>query len=269
MRSVAAKLAVLTGGLVLLAAVAGCSGPAQTNPWEGSPSGGDSSDGGVGDGSAGASGSGSSSGSGSGSSRGGSGSGSGSGGASGSSSSGSSGGSSSGGGSGSGSSGGSSGGGSGGAADGGTSPFDQFQQHNLDVINMYRAMGGVPPLTLDTQLSAFALAGSQELSMDHLPHQHFIDASNSGTLWTSGFVSQAGENQGDPNGWPMASTDPTTNEMEQIDQIIKAMYDEGPGTGEAHGHYNNIMNVSGNYTRLGVGLLEVNGMLYLTNDFSD
>jgi|GEM_PF-2684603 len=259
MRSVSAKLAVLAGGLVVLALVAGCSGPVQTSPWEGSPPGSDSSDGGSGSSSGTASSSGSGSGSSSGSS---SSSGSGSG-----SSSGSSGSSGSSSGSGGGS--GSSSGGSSGASDGGTSPFDQFQQHNLDVVNMYRAMGGVAPLKLDTQLSAFALAGSQELSMDHMPHQHFIDAGNNGTLWTSGFVSQAGENQGDPNGWPMASTDPTTNEMDQIDQIIKAMYDEGPGTGEAHGHYNNIMNVSGNYTRLGVGLLEVNGMLYLTNDFSD
>lgn len=265
MRSVSVKLAVLAGGLVVLAAVAGCSSPAQTNPWEGSLSGSDSSDGGSGSSSGAASSSGSGSSSGASSSGSGSGSSSGSSGASGSSSGSSGGGS----GSSSGSSSGSGSGGNSGAADGGTSPFDQFQQHNLDVVNMYRAMGGVPPLKLDTQLSAFALAGSQELSMDHMPHQHFINASNDGTLWTSGFVSQAGENQGDPNGWPMASTDPTTNEMEQIDQIIKAMYDEGPGTGEAHGHYNNIMNVSGNYTRLGVGLLEVSGMLYLTNDFSD
>jgi uncharacterized protein YkwD len=45
------------------------------------------------------------------------------------------------------------------------------------------------------------------------------------------------------------------------------MIDEGPGQGEAHGHYTNMMNPE--LTRLGVGLLEVNGQLYLTNDFSD
>jgi hypothetical protein len=145
--------------------------------------------------------------------------------------------------------------------------FDKFQHHNLDVVNKYRAGKGVAALVLDKALCTFALAGSVELSSDHSPHQHFIDAGNSGTLWTSGFTSTAGENQGDPNGWTVLSSDPTTNEMDQIDAIQLAMYNEGPGTGEAHGHYMNMMNSA--FTRLGVGLLEVSGHLYLTNDFSD
>jgi hypothetical protein len=139
--------------------------------------------------------------------------------------------------------------------------FDAFQHHNLDVINQYRAGGGVAPLVLDQQLCTFALAGSQELSQDHMPHQHFIKAGKNGTLWTSGFKSNAGENQGDPNGWPKAP------EMMQIDQIQAAMYAEGPGAGPAHGHYMNMMNPD--FKRLGVGLLEVQGKLYLTNDFSN
>lgn len=147
------------------------------------------------------------------------------------------------------------------------SPFDQFQQHNLAVINQYRATLNVAPLVLDTQLCTFAYAGSVELSQDHLPHQHFINAGNNNTLWTSGFNTQAGENQGDPNGWYVMSSNPTTNELDQIDDIQKAMFNEGPGSGEAHGHYMNMMNSQ--FKRLGVGLLEVNGELYLTNDFSD
>lgn len=147
------------------------------------------------------------------------------------------------------------------------SPFDQFQQHNLDVINKYRATLNVAPLVLDKQLCTFAYAGSVELSQDHLPHQHFIDAGNNNTLWTSGFNTQAGENQGDPNGWYVMSSNPTTNELDQIDDIQKQMFNEGPGTGEAHGHYMNMMNAQ--FTRVGVGLLEVNGSLYLTNDFSN
>jgi len=147
------------------------------------------------------------------------------------------------------------------------SPFDQFQQHNLDVVNKYRATLNVAPLVLDTQLCTFAYAGSVELSQDHLPHQHFINAGNNNTLWTSGFNTQAGENQGDPNGWYVMSSNPTTNELDQIDDIQKQMFNEGPGTGEAHGHYMNMMNAQ--FKRVGVGLLEVNGSLYLTNDFSD
>jgi uncharacterized protein YkwD len=135
------------------------------------------------------------------------------------------------------------------------------------VINQYRATLNLAPLKLDQQLSTFALTGSNELTQDHTPHQHFITAGNNGTLWSSGFTSAAGENQGDPNGWPQASSDPTTNELTQIDQIQKAMFDEGPGTGEAHGHYENMMSTT--FTRVGVGLVEVGGMLYLTNDFSN
>jgi Cysteine-rich secretory protein family len=158
------------------------------------------------------------------------------------------------------------------AQDSGTPPppmdgFDQFQHHNLDVVNMYRATKGIAPLTLDQKLCTFAQAGAVELSQDHMPHQHFINAGNNGTLWTSGFTGGAGENQGDPNGWYVMSQDPTQNELQQIDDIQKAMFNEGPGSGEAHGHYTNMMN--GAYKRLGVGLLEVNGKLYLTNDFSD
>jgi hypothetical protein len=88
------------------------------------------------------------------------------------------------------------------------------------------------------------------------------------TIWTMGFTSMAGENQGDPNGWRvLAPDDPTSNEEMQIAQIQQSMFDEGPGTGEAHGHYENIMSTA--FTRVGVGLVEVDNMLYLTNDFSN
>jgi len=141
--------------------------------------------------------------------------------------------------------------------------FDQFQHHNLDDLNNYRSGGGIPPLVLDQTLCTFALAGSQELSQDHSPHAHFINAANNGTS------PAAAENQGDPNGWPVASSDPVMNEMTQIDQILATMYAEGPSPDgqwdEAHGHYMNMMN--GQFTRVGVGLLEVGGHLYLTNDF--
>jgi hypothetical protein len=147
-----------------------------------------------------------------------------------------------------------------------TDGFDQFQHHNLDDINKYRATLNIAPLVLDQELCTFAQAGSVELSQDHMAHQHFINASNDGSLWTSGFNSTAAENQGDPNGWTKLASDPTQNELQQIDAIQLAMFDEGPGTGEAHGHYTNMMDATS--TRLGVGLLEVNGELYLTNDFS-
>jgi hypothetical protein len=93
-------------------------------------------------------------------------------------------------------------------------------------------------------------------------------AEDAGTLFSpaDGFSTSAGENQGDPNGWNPISSNKTTNELDQIDAIQKAVFDEGPGAGEAHGHYENIMNPQ--FTRVGVGLLEVGDKLYLTNDFS-
>jgi hypothetical protein len=84
-----------------------------------------------------------------------------------------------------------------------------------------------------------------------------------------GFNTMAGENQGDPNGWRVLSaSDPVANEEMQIAQILQAMFNEGPpGDAGDHGHYQNIM--SSSFTKVGIGLIEVNGKLYLTNDFSN
>lgn len=151
---------------------------------------------------------------------------------------------------------------------GGTpSPFDAFQQKNLDEINAYRATKGIAPLVLDEKLSAFALEGSKQLSVDHIPHKHFQTASDNGTIWQAGFKGSGGENQGDPNGWHQMAADPKTNEMLQIAAIQKAMFDEGPGPGQAHGHYMTMMDAK--YKRVGVGLLMVGVKLYLTNDYSE
>jgi hypothetical protein len=146
------------------------------------------------------------------------------------------------------------------------SGFDEFQTRNLDDVNMYRATKGIAPVRLDQTLCAFALAGTQEETMNHIPHAHFMAAGQK--LFMEGFHTAAGENQGDPNGWGiLVPNNKTQNELDQIDAIQKAMFDEGPGDGEAHGHYENIMDPT--FTRLGVGLIEVQGMLYLTNDFSN
>jgi hypothetical protein len=145
--------------------------------------------------------------------------------------------------------------------------FDAFQQHNRDVINAYRGSHGIPSWVLDDQLAAFALLGTEEETQDHSPHAHFLSTVNDGSIWDDGFNTEAAENQGDPGGWTPLATDPTQNEMDQIDATLQAMFDEGPGDGETHGHYTNMM--GSDYARLGVGLVEVDGRLYLTNDFSD
>jgi hypothetical protein len=145
--------------------------------------------------------------------------------------------------------------------------FTTFQRHNLSVVNTYRKTKGLVALKLSPGLSTFSHAGSVQLSHDHSPHAHFIAAGSS--LFTKdGFKSEAGENQGDPHGWPvLVQGDVTKNRDAQIDAIQKAMFDEGPGKGESHGHYENMMNAK--FRRIGIGLVDVSGELYLTNDFSE
>jgi uncharacterized protein YkwD len=137
------------------------------------------------------------------------------------------------------------------------------QEFNLERVNELRASVGAPPLVLDARLNAFATAGSEDLRLTHEPHAHFQRASDLGTMFTvDGFATTAAENQGDPNGWRRLSS-----VEEQIAEILEAMWDEGPGSGPAHGHYRNLVNPA--FRRLGVGLvLDGNGRLYFTNDFS-
>jgi uncharacterized protein YkwD len=133
--------------------------------------------------------------------------------------------------------------------DGSAPPQDDARQYNLSRINALRAQNGAGPLVLDDTFDAFAQAGSDELAQDHRPHAHFSsDVSSCG-------CDVRAENQGDPNGWTVASI------HTQIDQILDAMMSEGPGGG----HHDNIVNPQ--WKRLGVGLVNPGGSLYFTNDF--
>lgn len=132
-------------------------------------------------------------------------------------------------------------------------------QYTIDRINAFRASVGVAPLTGDQQLHDFAVHGSQQLLNDHVPHAHFNCHADAGTMFTTdGFRNTAGENQGDPNGWP-----PRANVRAQIDEILQVMWDEGPGGG----HHDNMRNSQ--FLRVGIGLvIDANDRLYFTNDFS-
>lgn len=146
------------------------------------------------------------------------------------------------------------------AADDPALPAATPEEHNLRRLNAYRAQRGLAPLVLDPQLSAFALEGSRATVRERRPHGHFRRAARSGALFrVHGFAGHACENQGDPNGWtPMASVEA------QIDDILAAMWREGPGGG----HYDNL--VHPRLRRVGIGLLTTpDGRLYLTNDFSE
>ncbi len=138
-------------------------------------------------------------------------------------------------------------------------PADARVRHNVERVNAYRAQKGLEPLLYDAKISAFARAGSERLAKDHVAHAHF--AANA--KGAPGFGSRTAENQGDPNGVPAMDADAVTSGKKQIDVMLKLMMDEGPGGG----HHDNMMNPR--YRRIGVGLVDVGGKLYMTNDFSD
>ncbi|HXU72195.1 MAG TPA: CAP domain-containing protein [Polyangia bacterium] len=153
--------------------------------------------------------------------------------------------------------GGSGGGGSGGGGGGGSSNADAHVQHNVDVLNMYRAQAGAAPLVLDDQLSTFSTTASNMLESTGQAHGYFMAQIASMDLWNQGFCGSAAENQAP--GWPINGGD----EDATIDAILKAMMDEGPGGG----HHDNILASSS--TRVGVGLVvDAQQQLWFTNDFS-
>jgi uncharacterized protein YkwD len=152
---------------------------------------------------------------------------------------------------------GSGGGGSGGSG-GGTTASDAHAQHNVDVLNMYRAQAGVAPLAYDATLSMFSTTASSMLEATGQAHGYFVSQGQSGALWSQGFCGTAAENQAP--GWPISSYG---DEDATIDAILKAMMDEGPGGG----HHDNILAASS--TRVGIGLIvDDQQQLWFTNDFS-
>jgi hypothetical protein len=133
-------------------------------------------------------------------------------------------------------------------------------QHTLDVVNMYRAKLKVPALKLDPGLTQFATAGSTELrdTPAHPFHTHYKRL---------GFLlpQPSAENQ-----YYMFGTGASSMSVDQQSAAAEAsFFAEGPenGDGREHGHYVNMVNPA--YKYLGVGLvLDANGYLFLTNDFT-
>jgi uncharacterized protein YkwD len=126
---------------------------------------------------------------------------------------------------------------------------DEARVYTLKYINGVRRLNGVGPIVLDADVTAFAQAGSVELSQDHRLHQHMADhGSELGT--------RCAENQGDPNGWRPARLE------DQIAEILGGMMREGLGGG----HHDNILRSE--WRRLGVGIVNPGGRMYFTTDFA-
>jgi uncharacterized protein YkwD len=132
----------------------------------------------------------------------------------------------------------------------GASGPDMFQQQLLSLINTSRAGGGLPPYNFSqTQSNG---TGSCIGSIGHSEHM-----AQTGTLAHDQFpadicltFSSAGENICE---WP-------GDEATAIANCHQAMMAEGP----SGGHYQNIMNPR--FTTIGLGLVEYNGVLWLTED---
>lgn len=141
-------------------------------------------------------------------------------------------------------------------------PPDPLDAYNLQKLNSYRLKANMSPLNWDRKISAFALEGSKDLAKGYPPHDHFNKHVGPllGHPETTGFLSKAGEVQGD---WPRQHPDDQTNARLQIDKMISNMIAEGP----SGGHYQQIMNPA--FRRVGIALWKQGDRLYLTNDFSD
>ena len=143
-------------------------------------------------------------------------------------------------------------------------PSDPLVKYNVDQLNAYRKSAGVAPLKYDATMSAYAMDGSKQLSVDHTAHAHFLATSKDAMGPGKPLGTKSAENQGDWNGVPeLVAGDAIANGKKQIDVMLKLMFDEGPGGG----HHDNMLNPK--MKRVGIGLFYSGGKLYLTNDFSN
>jgi hypothetical protein len=129
-----------------------------------------------------------------------------------------------------------------------TLPLEDAREHALRAINLVRTMNGARPVSLDFALNAYAQQGSKQLARNHHPHGHVLTDTTGCRL--------CGESQGDPNGYPAKPV------SAQIDAILDDMVAEGAGGT----NYDNLLR--SDWHVLGIGLVNPDGLMYLTADFS-
>ena len=122
----------------------------------------------------------------------------------------------------------------------------------VDETNRYREMNGKAAVAHSEQLEAYANTGAM---VDHTgsPHQHFSSTSGGGIAFAENECPRWNLQQ--QGGGDMT---------ELVRACIAAFYSEGPGTGTAHGHYNNMM---GDYGTLGCGIFESTTTATIVQDF--
>jgi hypothetical protein len=123
--------------------------------------------------------------------------------------------------------------------------------------NRYRAMDGKGAIARSTDLEAFATEGARLDTQSMRAHGHFGDTSG------GDFLALAENACPSWFGWSVGDGPDAVKDA--IKACVKAFYDEGPGEGNEHGHYNNLM--SGN-TKVGCGVyLDEQGGITIIQDF--
>jgi hypothetical protein len=145
-------------------------------------------------------------------------------------------------------------GGSDGGAGGGNgshAPTDADLGFCVKENNRYRAMiSGLTPFTRSPALEAYAADGARIDGTMQSPHYHFKSTLGGGIASAENEIPW----------WPINGR--------TVQQIMAAgialMWAEGPGEGEPHGHYENIV---GPYTQIGCGVFVVKNTMTVTIDF--
>jgi uncharacterized protein YkwD len=117
-------------------------------------------------------------------------------------------------------------------------PNDDALARCVELTNELRDTVGAPPLERSAELEAYAGEGAE---YDHFrdPHDHFRSNSGGGIAFA--------ENEC-PH-WSLGFGGGSVVGL--VEACIDAFWSEGPGDGDAHGHYNNMI---GNYGTLGCGI---------------
>jgi hypothetical protein len=121
-----------------------------------------------------------------------------------------------------------------------TNTYEAERQRCFEAVNYYRGLDGKPALTARSKdLEACADEGAKEDATTGNFHGHY---------YRTGGCNGLADGSIEAPDWPLSSYGGTLLSM--VQQTAKMAYDERPGEGTAHGHYNNMM---GEHNVMGCG----------------